>query len=91
MRSLRLLYGTVALALLLTGCQQQIPDTVKIGLAQPLSGPLAALGTDMRNGAELAIEVELTPSRGHLILKEEGVRYADNQAAVRGGVQTTDG
>jgi branched-chain amino acid transport system substrate-binding protein len=56
MRSLRLLYGTVALALLLTGCQQQIPGTVKIGLAQPLSGPLAALGTDMRNGAELAIE-----------------------------------
>jgi branched-chain amino acid transport system substrate-binding protein len=38
------------------GCQSKIPDTIKIGLAQPLSGSLAALGVDMRNGAQLAID-----------------------------------
>jgi branched-chain amino acid transport system substrate-binding protein len=41
---------------LLSGCQQQLPKTVRIGVAQPLSGPLAALGTDMRNGAQMAVD-----------------------------------
>ena len=40
---------------LLTGCSN-IPDTIKIGVAQPLSGPLAALGQDLLNGVNLAVE-----------------------------------
>ena len=39
---------------LLTGCSN-IPDTIKIGVAQPLSGPLAALGQDLLNGVNLAV------------------------------------
>jgi hypothetical protein len=35
--------------------------------------------------------LELTPFRGHLILMEKGVRYADDQTAIPGGVQTADG
>lgn len=45
----------VALAVsLLAGCGSRVPDTIKIGVAQPLSGPSAARGQDLVNGALLA-------------------------------------
>src|SRR5690606_6864281 len=34
----------------------RIPDTIKIGVAQPTSGPLEALGKDMVNGVKLAVD-----------------------------------
>ena len=43
-----------AAAALIAACNP-IPDTVKIGVAQPLSGPLAPLGRDMVNGVQLAV------------------------------------
>ena len=45
----------VATAALLTGCGK-VPDTIKIGVAQPLSGPLGALGQDLLNGVTLAVD-----------------------------------
>ena len=39
---------------LLVGCNR-MPDTVRIGVAQPLSGPLGALGQDLLNGVTLAV------------------------------------
>lgn len=39
----------------LGGCSK-VPDTVRIGVAQPLSGPLAALGQDLLNGVQLAVK-----------------------------------
>jgi branched-chain amino acid transport system substrate-binding protein len=42
-------------ALILMGCSP-IPDTVKIGVAQPLTGPLAPLGNDLLNGAQMAVD-----------------------------------
>jgi branched-chain amino acid transport system substrate-binding protein len=45
----------IALAFCLVGCQR-IPDTVKIGVAQPMSGPLGPLGQDMKNGVQLAVD-----------------------------------
>ena len=39
---------------LLTGCSN-IPDSIKIGVAQPLSGPLSARGKDLLNGVQLAV------------------------------------
>src|SRR5688572_19068807 len=47
--------ATLAAMLLTAGCNR-VPDTVKIGVAQPMSGPLAALGADMKNGVQLAVE-----------------------------------
>ena len=38
----------------LAGCNRT-PDTIKIGVAQPLSGGLASLGKDLANGVQLAI------------------------------------
>ena len=46
--------ASLAASGLLTGCSN-IPDTIKIGVAQPLSGPLAALGQDLLNGVNLAV------------------------------------
>ena len=44
-----------ACAALLAGCDTP-PDTIKIGVAQPLSGNLAALGQDLLNGVKLAVD-----------------------------------
>lgn len=46
--------GAVAAAALLAGCNNA-PSVIKIGVAQPLSGNLAALGQDMHNGVKLAV------------------------------------
>lgn len=40
---------------LLAGCDNS-PGVVKIGVAQPMSGNLAALGQDMHNGVKLAVD-----------------------------------
>jgi branched-chain amino acid transport system substrate-binding protein len=51
--------GSLALGLLLStllvACNN-VPDVIKIGVAQPLTGNLAALGTDMLNGVKLAVD-----------------------------------
>jgi branched-chain amino acid transport system substrate-binding protein len=39
----------------LGGCSK-VGDTLKIGVAQPMSGPLAPLGKDMLNGVQLAVD-----------------------------------
>ncbi|HEY3046199.1 MAG TPA: branched-chain amino acid ABC transporter substrate-binding protein [Polaromonas sp.] len=46
--------GLFAGTALLTGCDNP-PDTIKIGVAQPLSGNIAALGQDLHNGVKLAV------------------------------------
>lgn len=46
---------TALAALTLAGCNR-MPDTIKIGVAQPLSGGLAGLGKDMVNGVQLAVD-----------------------------------
>lgn len=45
----------LSLGALATGCSK-VPDTIKIGVAQPLSGPLGALGQDLLNGVQLAVD-----------------------------------
>lgn len=46
-------------------CGAKVPDSIKIGVAQPLSGPSAARGQDLVNGAKMAA-AELN-SRGYKI------------------------
>jgi branched-chain amino acid transport system substrate-binding protein len=41
--------------LVLAGCGKSVPDTIKIGVAQPLSGTSAARGQDVLNGVNLAV------------------------------------
>lgn len=58
--SFTLARGVAALACaataLLAGCGPNIPASVKIGVAQPLSGPSADRGQDLLNGAKLAVQ-----------------------------------
>ncbi|MDT8992014.1 branched-chain amino acid ABC transporter substrate-binding protein [Curvibacter sp. APW13] len=78
----------------LTGCNSA-PSTIKIGVAQPLSGPLAALGKDMLNGVELAVE-ELNKEGFQIkgkIVKLEVVAvddHADAKAGVDAAKQLVD-
>jgi len=46
-------YAVLAIGLL-TGCNRDID--VKIGLAAPMTGPLAQFGKDIQNGAQVAVE-----------------------------------
>src|SRR3954471_7367667 len=45
---------TVLAASVLAACGPRVPDSIRIGVAQPLSGPSAARGMDLVNGAKLA-------------------------------------
>lgn len=45
----------IGLAMGISGCSR-MPDTIKIGAAQPLSGDRAALGKDLVNGVQLAVD-----------------------------------
>lgn len=47
--------ATSVLMLVTTACTR-VPDVVKIGVGQPLSGGLAAQGQDLLNGVQLAVE-----------------------------------
>lgn len=49
------LASAAAASLGLAGCSK-IGDTIKIGVAQPMSGPLAPLGKDMLNGVQMAVD-----------------------------------
>jgi len=46
----------VMLSAALAGCAPPPPSVIKIGVAQPLSGELAALGQDLLNGVKLAVD-----------------------------------
>ena len=84
-RALILSACALASSMLLGGCSR-IPDTVKIGVAQPMTGPLAALGADMKNGVQLAVD-ELN-AKGFKIdgkpVKLEIVAVDDKSNAERG-------
>jgi branched-chain amino acid transport system substrate-binding protein len=49
------LAAIAAATLTLSGCSK-VGDTIKIGVAQPLSGPLGPLGKDMLNGVQMAVD-----------------------------------
>jgi branched-chain amino acid transport system substrate-binding protein len=57
-RRAALSFTALSAALWLSGCQyfNSVPSTVKIGVAQPLSGGLAPLGQDLLNGVKLAVD-----------------------------------
>lgn len=77
--------GLLAMAAL-TACSGE-PEVIRIGVGQPLSGPLAALGQDMVNGAKMAID-EIN-ARGGVRMGSERVRLelvsADDKSDVEAG------
>jgi len=51
----RIFYVFIISCLLLIGCQKK-EDVIKIGIAGPMTGDQAKMGTDFRNGVTLAVE-----------------------------------
>ena len=55
-KSLGTALGSIALAATLAACSPPVPDTLKIGLLTPQTGPFALRGKDLVNGAQLAVD-----------------------------------
>ncbi len=66
-----LVVGTLSTSALLQGCDN-LPDTIKIGVAQPLTGDQGDLGTDLLNGVKLAVDE----------LNKEGFRIKDKLVTI---------
>ena len=48
-------FTALASAFVLAACSPSVPPTIKIGVAQPMSGPSAARGMDVVNGVKMAV------------------------------------
>src|SRR5258708_11086026 len=81
----RMLLGTVALLALATAPDVAQQKTVKIGFVSTFSGPVAAIGNDMRNSFELGLD-HLGRKMGGLPVE---VIYEDDQQKPEVGVQKT--
>ncbi len=55
-RALWIVAALLAVGLLLAGCGGKKEQVIKIATQSPLSGGMSAVGTDIKNGAQLAIE-----------------------------------
>lgn len=82
-----ILTASLVAAVSLLGACSRPPELVKIGVGQPLSGPLAALGRDLLNGVQMAAD-EINAAGG---IKVDGhavrieVVSADDQANPEAG------
>ena len=81
----KVLLGTTALMLLSVAPAMPQQKTIKIGFVSTFSGPVAAIGNDMRNSFELALD-HLGRKLGGLPVE---VIYEDDQIKPEVGVQKT--
>ncbi len=65
------------LSLIVFGCQAKRTDTIKIGIAGPMTGDQAKMGMDFKNGVSLAVEE--WNSKGGVLGKKIGVIISDDQ------------
>src|SRR5213592_4315060 len=72
------LVALVVLALLPAGGDAQAPGPIKIGVIQPLSGPVAASGNYVRMGAEIARD--WINARGGVDGRKVELRIEDNKS-----------
>lgn len=63
--------------ILLSGCKKK-EDVVKIGIAGPMTGPQAKMGTDFRNGVTIAVDE--WNSKGGVLGKKIEIEIGDDQA-----------
>src|SRR2546421_11374845 len=85
-----LVFATFVLCLFFAGCSR-IPDNVKIGVAQPLSGPLKPMGADMLDGVQLAVNelnasnfnIHGKPVRLEVVSADDKASASEGKAAAR--------
>ena len=79
----RLVAVAIALGLLSSGANAQ--ESVRIGIAAPLSGAAATYGQDVKRGAELAVE-EINGAGGILGGRKIELVFEDEKGSPQGGV-----
>ena len=73
--------------LILSGCNKK-EDTIKIGVAGPMTGAQAKMGADLRNGVTVAVEE--WNNRGGLLGKKIEIIIGDDQADPKQAVSTAN-
>lgn len=84
-------FGAVAVASLLAAClaaAANAEESIKIGVPEPLSGSLAAAGTDVANAAKLA--AEHINAKGGVLGRQVEVLVVDDACDAQQGVQVTE-
>ena len=76
-RFLIFLAAVFSLAILFAGCKKK-EDVIKIGIAGPMTGAQAKMGTDFRNGVTIAVEE--WNSKGGILGKKIEMVIGDDQA-----------
>jgi len=74
----RLIYTLSILLVLITGCNRQNENVVRIGAAGPMTGDQSKMGVDLRNSVELAVAE--WNEKGGLLGKKIVLLSADDQA-----------
>lgn len=78
----------IGIAAVLGGCSPSVPDTLKIGVLVPQTGPFALRGKDLINGAQLAID-EINAS--NYKIQGKPVKFelvsVDDKGEVEGAIQ----
>lgn len=74
----RSIFACALIALLFGGCQKNSDDVVKVGIAGPMTGPQAKLGTDFKRGVSVAVEE--WNEKGGLLNKKLQMIIEDDQA-----------
>jgi branched-chain amino acid transport system substrate-binding protein len=72
----KLLLALLPLCIILFGCQKK-EDVIRIGIAGPMTGDQAKMGTDFKNGATLAVEE--WNSKGGILGKQIEMIISDDQ------------
>lgn len=72
----KLLLALLPLCIILFGCQKK-EDVIRIGIAGPMTGDQAKMGTDFKNGATLAVEE--WNSKGGILGKKIEMIISDDQ------------
>jgi branched-chain amino acid transport system substrate-binding protein len=86
MKTIGLLATVLASALVATQAQAQ--DTIKIGMTQPLTGPVAASGNYVANGAKIAVDV--INAKGGVLGKKLELILEDNKSNPKEAVNAVE-
>ncbi len=86
MKTIGLLATVLASALVATQAQAQ--ETIKIGMTQPLTGPVAASGNYVANGAKIAVDV--INAKGGVLGKKLELILEDNKSNPKEAVNAVE-
>jgi branched-chain amino acid transport system substrate-binding protein len=88
MKKLMTLGLALGMGLALAACSKDQGDTIKVGVGGPITGPDAAFGAQLKNGAEQAI-ADINDSGG-ILGKKIVVSYGDDVADPKQGVSVAN-